>query len=68
MPEQLKHLGSTEHVPVDEPMIGVAPQGTPLLELQGICKRYGSFAALAQRELLHRQVRVISLLGDNWCR
>lgn len=63
MQEQLRHIGSTEHVPVDEPMI--APQGTPLLELRGICKRYGSFAALDNVNFFIDKSEVIGLLGDN---
>jgi simple sugar transport system ATP-binding protein len=65
MQEQLRHLGSAEHVPVDEPMIGVAPQGTPLLELRAICKRYGSFAALDTVNFFIGKSEVIGLLGDN---
>jgi simple sugar transport system ATP-binding protein len=65
MPEQLKHLDSTDHVPVDEPIVGVAPRGTPLLELRGICKRYGSFAALDNVNFFIDKSEVIGLLGDN---
>ena len=65
MPEQLKQLGSTEHVPVDEPIIGVVPQGTPLLELRSVCKRYGSFAALDNVNFFIGKSEVVGLLGDN---
>ena len=65
MQEQLRHLGSTEQVPIDEPVIGVSPQGTPLLELRSVCKRYGSFAALDNVNFFIGKSEVVGLLGDN---
>jgi simple sugar transport system ATP-binding protein len=65
MQEQLRHLGSTEQVPIDEPVIGVSPKDTPLLELRSVCKRYGSFAALDNVNFFIEKSEVVGLLGDN---
>ena len=63
MQDHLRHLGSTEQVPIDEPVIGVSPPGTPLLELRSVCKRYGSFAALDNVNFFIGKVRGCRSLG-----
>ena len=53
------------HVPVDAPIVGVAPKTTPLFEARNICKSYGSFVALQNMNLHIGHREVVGLLGDN---
>jgi simple sugar transport system ATP-binding protein len=55
-----------EVVPPSEPRVaGLAPEGTPLLELRNITKRYGGFVALNNMNFHVNEGEVVALLGDN---
>jgi simple sugar transport system ATP-binding protein len=63
--EGLHHYSPRDHVPVDRPVVGVAPTETPLLETRNIIKRYGSFFALNNMNFYVGKSEVVGLLGDN---
>lgn len=65
MKKALRHLGDTNHVPVDAPIHGPTPTETPLYEARGITKRYGSFIALNGMDFHIGRNEVVGLLGDN---
>ena len=44
---------------------GLAPRGTPLLEMKNITKRYGAFVALNKMNFYIGENEVVGLLGDN---
>ena len=46
MNDSLRHLSVGDRAPVDQPIAGLEPSQTPLLEVRDICKRYESFLAL----------------------
>ncbi len=55
-----------ETIPPSEPAVtGLAPVGTPLLEMRDIVKRYGSFTALNGMNFHVNDAEVVALLGDN---
>lgn len=51
--------------PAEPPVRGLEPEGTPLLEMRGITKRYGSFTALKGMNFHVNEREVVALLGDN---
>jgi simple sugar transport system ATP-binding protein len=61
----LRHPGPADHVPEDRPTHGLDPEETPLLEMKGIVKRYGSFVALNNMDFYISRNEVVGLLGDN---
>jgi simple sugar transport system ATP-binding protein len=60
MTEQLEILDTLE-----KPIVGLKPQGTPLLEMRDVTKRYGGFVALNRMNFYIGPNEVIGLLGDN---
>ena len=61
----LRHPGPSDHIPVDQPIAGVVPTGTPLYEARNVTKKYGSFIALANMNFHIGRAEVVGLLGDN---
>lgn len=51
--------------PAEPAVIGLEPEGTPLLQLKNIVKRYGSFTALNDMNFHVNDREVVALLGDN---
>ncbi|WP_417280275.1 ATP-binding cassette domain-containing protein [Celeribacter sp.] len=51
--------------PSEPAVVGLDPEGTPLLQLKDIVKRYGSFTALNDMNFHVNANEVVALLGDN---
>lgn len=51
--------------PLEAPIVGLKPAGTPLLEMRNVTKRYGGFVALNNMNFYIGQNEVVGLLGDN---
>jgi len=61
----LRHPTSTDHIPADAPIKGLAPKETPLFEARKVSKSYGSFKALDSMDFFIGRNEVVGLLGDN---